>query len=70
MRPECVNGGGPESLLRLEMVPTLEQAAPLVSEASASLRIWQARPGEILTVVDPQQTFYRARLITPRNNFV
>jgi len=65
LRPECVNGGGPESLLRLEMVPTLEQAAPLVSEASASLRIWQARPGEILTVVDPQQTFYRARLITP-----
>ncbi len=60
MPPECVNDGGPESLLRLPAVPRLERPINLVS--LASLARWRARPGEVVTVVDPEQVFYRARL--------
>lgn len=64
MHHECVNGGGSDSLLRLNEVPTLENPLPLAGHAVAALEAWQARPGEIVTVVDPQQTFYRARLVS------
>jgi 16S rRNA (uracil1498-N3)-methyltransferase len=43
-------------------VPVLEEEAPLSAEALEALRLWQARPGEVMTVVDPQMTCYRARL--------
>jgi len=34
----------------------------LAASASEALKCWEARPGEILTVVDPQSTAYRARI--------
>lgn len=65
MLPACVNSGGPDSLLRLPRVPRLEQPLELPPEADAALRAWQARPGLILTAVDPHQTCYRVRLQSP-----
>ncbi|BCR04819.1 hypothetical protein DESUT3_18880 [Desulfuromonas versatilis] len=62
MTPECVNGGGASSLVRLAAAPRLESEVPLPDSAIRALEAWGARPGEILTVCDPQQTFYRARL--------
>ena len=63
MIPECVNSGGPGSIVRLAVVPTLEIALPLSAAALTALAAWRARPGAILTVVDPEQTCYRARLV-------
>lgn len=58
----CVNSGGPASLVRLARVPRLEAATPLPAEAVAALAHWRARAGEVLTVVDPEGTAYRARI--------
>lgn len=63
MNPGCVNNGGPISLLRLARVPLLEEPTPLSANASSALGAWQARPGEILTVTDPEGGCYRARLL-------
>ena len=62
MTPACVNSGGLQSLVRLDAVPSLETELPLSPDALRALRCWEARPGEIFTVVDPEQTCYRARL--------
>lgn len=62
MSRECVNKGGPQSVVRLDRVPRLESELSLPEGAAESLACWQARPGEIVTVVDPEQTCYRARL--------
>lgn len=43
-------------------MPVLEEEVPLSAEALQSLGLWQARSGEVMTVVDPQMTCYRARL--------
>jgi len=43
-------------------VPKLEEEISLPAEALQALSLWQARAGEVVTVVDPQQTCYRARL--------
>lgn len=63
MIPECVNSGGPASIVRLPTVPRLESPQPLPETARPALTAWRARPGAILTVVDPEQGFYRARLV-------
>ena len=62
MTLECVNEGGPGSLVRLTAVPQLETEIILESAAAEALRRWQARAGDIVTVIDPEQTCYRARL--------
>lgn len=62
MSPQCVNSGGEGSIVRLDAVPALEAEISLSPPAAAALARWQARPGEIVTVVDPQQSCYRARL--------
>ena len=62
MPQKCVNSGGPGSIIRLEGVPSLETETVLAASASEALLRWEARPGEILTVVDPQSTAYRARI--------
>lgn len=62
MTPECVNSGGRQSLLRLEAVPVLATELSLSADSARALACWEARPGEIITVVDPRQTCYRARL--------
>lgn len=64
MTLECVNEGGTGSLVRLSVVPQLETEISLDAAAVDALRRWQARAGEIITVVDPEQTCYRARLST------
>ena len=58
----CVNNGGPPSLIRLDRVPQLEKEAPLSKEALLALSAWQASPGEVMTVIDPESTAYRARI--------
>ena len=63
MTPECVNSGGPASIVRLESVPSLETVYPLCAAALTALAAWRARPGAIVTLVDPEQTCYRARLV-------
>ncbi len=62
MSQQCVNKGGPGSIVRLERVPCLEEETPLPKTALAALHCWQARPGEVLTVLDPQGSCYRVRL--------
>lgn len=60
----CVNNGGPQSLVRLEHVPRLDVETHLSVEALQALASWQARPGEVMTLVDPEATAYRARIIS------
>lgn len=60
----CASLQGVASLVTLEQVPQLEEVAALNAAALEALDVWQARPGEILTVVDPQQTAYRARIVS------
>ena len=60
----CVNQGGPESLVRLDHVPQLDKETRLSAEALQALAIWQARPGEVMTLVDPETTAYRARIVS------
>jgi len=60
----CVNNGGPLSLIRLDKVPRLEEEISLPEEANEALSRWQARAGEVLTVLDPQSTSYRARIVS------
>jgi len=43
-------------------VPQLDEEVHLSTEALQALVLWQARVGEVITVLDPQRTFYRARL--------
>jgi 16S rRNA (uracil1498-N3)-methyltransferase len=62
LTPACVNSGGAQSLVRLDAVPSLETEVRLSGDALRALRCWEVRPGEIFTVVDPEQTCYRARL--------
>jgi 16S rRNA (uracil1498-N3)-methyltransferase len=64
LTPACINEGGPGSLIKLVSVPELESEVVLPAAAVEALRRWQARPGEIVTVVDPEQTCYRARLVS------
>ncbi len=60
----CVNAGGPESMVRFDHVPQLDKETRLSAEALHALSIWQARPGEVMTLVDPEATAYRARIIS------
>lgn len=64
MIPECVNNGGDRSIVRLLQVPELEHEVALEDQAAIALAAWQARPGAIITVLDPLQQYYRARLVT------
>lgn len=57
-----MNKGGQQSRILLPVVPQLDGEFRLTGPQLAPLRVWQARPGEILTVVDPQNCCYRARI--------
>ncbi len=63
MPPSCVNGGGPASILRLDAVPALEREVALDPRSLPLFRLWGARPGEILTLVDAEQVSHRVRLV-------
>ncbi len=60
--PICVNDGGPASLIRLEHVARLEVDVALAEPAVGALARWQARAGEVLSVVDSESVVYRARI--------
>jgi len=62
LNPVCVNEGGAGSLIRLPVTPTLEQETILAGDAATALAAWQARSGEIFTVVDPENLHYRVRI--------
>ena len=62
LHQSCVNNGGPASLVRLGIVPQLDEETCLSAEALTALSHWQARPGEVLTVIDSEATAYRARI--------
>lgn len=62
MSLECINRGGPRSLIRLPSVPVPEQPVELGPDGVEAIGCWQGRPGEILTVVDPESACWRARL--------
>lgn len=58
----CANGGGIASRLTLPQVPVAEQELVLGGAFAAALAPWQARCGEIVTAVDPDQLCWRVRL--------
>jgi 16S rRNA (uracil1498-N3)-methyltransferase len=62
LNPGCVNNGGEGSLILLEQVPEIETEVRLSPLNMEKLALWQARPGEIVTVGDPEGRFFRARL--------
>lgn len=64
MHPSCVNGGGPASMLWLPLGAVLDQEVILGAGSRDALHHWAARPGEILTAVDPEQSCFRVRLTT------
>lgn len=67
MPQSCVNNGGPSSIIRLASIPCLNEETPLEPSAASALTCWRARPGALLTVVDPSQNWYRARLLPERD---
>nr|WP_320115919.1 16S rRNA (uracil(1498)-N(3))-methyltransferase [uncultured Desulfuromonas sp.] len=62
MSLECVNNGGSVSRIVSACALTLEQEAAIGLAGRDALSIWQARVGEIVTVEDPFQQCYRARI--------
>jgi 16S rRNA (uracil1498-N3)-methyltransferase len=64
LSPACANRGGARSLIFLEEVPGPDQETALSKDAFERLALWQARPGEIITLSDPDGRYYRARIST------
>ena len=62
MSLECVNNGGSVSRIVSACALTLEQETAIGLAGRDALSIWQARVGEIVTVEDPFQQCYRARI--------
>ena len=54
--PRCINSGGPNSRILLPDIPVINQELRIEAELLAPFGFWQARPGEIFTVSDPQGT--------------
>lgn len=62
MLPQCLNRGGEASLVRLDRVPELEEELPLSAAACLALHSWEGRGGQVVTVVDPEGSLFRARV--------
>lgn len=58
----CVNQGGPGSRICLDAIPILEKELALPSESVRALAFWQARNGQIITLVGPDERYFRGRL--------
>lgn len=58
----CVDPAWADSLLLLQNSPELEQETLLADDSLRALAVWQMRPGEIMTVIAPDRTAFRARL--------
>ncbi len=65
MRLPCVNGGGHQSIVRLDQAAAIEREVALPPNAVRALSFWGYRPGAILTVVDQLDIAFRARLVGP-----
>jgi len=65
LRLPCVNGGGPQSIVRLEQSAVIDREVALPPNAVRALSFWGYRPGAALTVVDQDDTVFRARLLGP-----
>lgn len=59
---ECVNSGGAVSRIVSGCALSLEQESAVGTAARNALAVWQARVGEIVTIEDPFQQCYRARI--------
>lgn len=57
-----INNGGPESIIRVCSTPDLEADIVIPESSFSALKTWMARPGEIITIADPKNRFFRARL--------
>lgn len=58
----CVNQGGQDSLIRLDIIPTLEKELALPFESVRALAFWRPRVGQIITLVGPEHRYFRGRL--------
>lgn len=58
----CVNQGGPGSRICLDTIPVLEKELALPLESVRALAFWQARNGQIITLVGPGNRCFRGRL--------
>lgn len=65
MRLPCVNGGGLQSIVRLDQAAVIDREVALPPNAVRALSFWGYRPGAILTVVDQLGIVFRARLLGP-----
>lgn len=63
MRLPCVNSGGLQSVVRLDVTAVIERDVALPPNAVRALSFWGYRPGSILTIVDQGGTVLRARLL-------
>jgi len=59
---KCINRAGSGSRIQLPEVPQLEVEITLGVDAVYAISCWCGRIGEIVTVTDPQQCEYRARI--------
>ncbi|MBF0435052.1 MAG: 16S rRNA (uracil(1498)-N(3))-methyltransferase [Magnetococcales bacterium] len=58
-------------MIRLAEVPAhLDAVVPLADAMEEELACWQARVGDVLTMVDPDGFFFRARLLPSRREVV
>ncbi len=58
----CVNQGGPGSRICLDTLPRLEKELALPLESVRALAFWQVRNGQIITLVGPEDRYFRGRL--------
>lgn len=58
----CVNQGGAGSRICLDAIPMLEKELALPMESVRALAFWQARNGQIVTLVGPGERYFRGRL--------
>lgn len=62
MNCECVNGGGPQSLIRVDTLLMLEHEALITGSSCQALELWSPDIGESFTVCDCQDSWFRVRV--------
>ncbi len=59
---KIINSGGKSSIIRINERPDPEHDIDIPESSFNALRLWKARPGEIITLADNEDRYYRARL--------
>ncbi|MDH3997268.1 MAG: 16S rRNA (uracil(1498)-N(3))-methyltransferase [Desulfuromonadales bacterium] len=62
MAPTCVNKGGSPSIVRLDVVPALEEEITLSPHALVALSRWQPKVGETISLLDSEGCVCRAKI--------